>query len=328
MDIRKMIALGMLDVDAPKNLTIDFTALGTGGMVGLNGATWTRSAAGAVNTPTATGNELVANGGFDSDTANWNAGSGAVLSSIAGGQSGNCLEIKSTGTSSPNARQTVTTEADSWYDFRVYHKNGSAPGRIRAGTTLGGANISDTGTISDVAWANKIVAYRSPVTSTFLWLSMIGATADLTTLFDTVTIFKLSLPTLFAWRKFATQYGKVEAGMNIVAGTPEGVYMNMDNSSNPLNMVTCLHNGTNLVGSKRVNGTVTELINTATPYAAGAKPYIYRAPGTNTYQFGYNGSQVGVDQTISDASIINNKIHGLMGTHQQNQVLNFTFTGA
>jgi len=104
--------------------------------------------------------------------------------------------------------------------------------------------------------------------------------------------------------------------------------MNMDNPSNPTNMITCIHDGTNLVFSKRLNGAVTPLINTAVTKVDGAAPEIRRALGTNTYQAFYNGSQVGTDQTISDASIINNKYHGIMSTHSQNQCLNFSFVGA
>jgi len=299
-----------------------------GGLPGLVGQTWSIVSGKLINTPTTTGNELVTNGGFDSATTGWSAISSAVLSSVAGGQSGNCLEVKNGAAANGSARQQLLTAIDSWYLGSVYHKSGTGNGRIYVGSTASGTDLFDSGTITDASFAKKVFSVRAKTTDTYLRLFNGSSTVDITTLYDTATVFQLLLSTLFAWRKFATQYGIVKAGCNVVAGTPEGVYMNLDNPSNPANMVTCLHNGTNLVLSKRVNGTVTELISTAATYVAGALVEIRRAVNTNTYQAFYNGSQVGVDQTISDASIINNKIHGLMGTHQQNQVLNFTFTGA
>lgn len=70
--------------------------------------------------------DLLTNSGFDSDTASWTAGNGAVLSSISGGESGNCLRIIGGGAvANPYAYQTTTVVSGDNYIFKVYARYGS-----------------------------------------------------------------------------------------------------------------------------------------------------------------------------------------------------------
>jgi len=61
---------------------------------------------------------------------------------------------------------------------------------------------------------------------------------------------------------------------------------------------------------KCVNGVYTNIISTPTTYLAGKTIEIRRIHETNTFQAFYNGVQVGANQTVADASIIDNRYHG------------------
>lgn len=70
--------------------------------------------------------ELVSNGGFDSDTTGWTLGNAATLASVASGQSGNCLEITCDGTNDPYAHQTISSlVAGETYTLSWYVKAGT-----------------------------------------------------------------------------------------------------------------------------------------------------------------------------------------------------------
>jgi hypothetical protein len=70
--------------------------------------------------------DLLTNSGFDSDTSSWTAANGAVLASVASGQSGNCLRITGGGAvADPYAHQTATVVEGDNYIFKVYAKAGT-----------------------------------------------------------------------------------------------------------------------------------------------------------------------------------------------------------
>jgi hypothetical protein len=75
---------------------------------------------------------------------------------------------------------------------------------------------------------------------------------------------------------------------------------------------------------KYVGGTRTNLIATTAAYVAGATVRVVKN-GT-TYQLFYNNVQIGTDQTISDAGIISNTIHGLFSTYSGNTLDTVTIT--
>jgi len=84
---------------------ITFGAYGSGADPILNGAnvltTW-------VVADDVSDDNCLSNGGFSSDTSSWTAERSATLTSVSGGQSGNCLEIKENGNSNPRAKQSIT----------------------------------------------------------------------------------------------------------------------------------------------------------------------------------------------------------------------------
>jgi hypothetical protein len=145
---------------------------------------------------------------------------------------------------------------------------------------------------------------------------------------DSASVKILSTPSLFRLVRFATPYGIAKGSWSLLSGLQCGVVMCLDNPANPQNFVICYHNCTNLYLDKCVAGTYTNLITTATAYGAGRYVEIRRAGSSNVFQAFYNGSQVGTDQTISDATIITNKYHGLFSTDASNTCADFSFIGA
>ena len=89
------------------------------------------------------------------------------------------------------------------------------------------------------------------------------------------------------------------------------------------NCLIARHNGVKAVLEKVVGTTRTNLVSQTVTYVAGATVQIRRLINSNTFQLWYNGVQVGVDQTVSDAEIIGNTYFGLFSTHVSNLCGNF-----
>lgn len=87
---------------------------------------------------------LITNGAFTSTTDNWTA-TNAVLASIAGGQSGNCLEITTNSVNVAKAYQDITCKIGHYYLVSVYGKNVDASGgKVMVGTTADEDAIFDS----------------------------------------------------------------------------------------------------------------------------------------------------------------------------------------
>lgn len=69
--------------------------------------------------------ELITNGDFTSDVSDWGELSMSTLASVAGGKSGNCLEITGDGASTPGAFQDFTVVPGRWYYTECYVKAGT-----------------------------------------------------------------------------------------------------------------------------------------------------------------------------------------------------------
>ena len=69
-----------------------------------------------------------------------------------------------------------------------------------------------------------------------------------------------------------------------------------------------------------VAGVYTDIISASVTYAAGATLRVIK-DGTS-YSLYYNNIQVGTTQTISDAGIVDNTIHGLFSTYSGNTLDN------
>lgn len=137
-----------------------------------------------------TPSEKITNGGFTSSTTGWTVNYGT---SVAGGQSGNCLQVRNTvnGDQHGKAYQAITTVAGRIYKLTFYFKKGTAAsGRVSVGTTAMGTEIS-TATYTDAAWALKTVYFTATGTTTYISLGNTDTTTDaITSFFDTVSVIE------------------------------------------------------------------------------------------------------------------------------------------
>lgn len=134
-------------------------------------------------------NDLISNGDFSSATTGWTAGS-SVLSSVSGGQSGNCLSIAESGGVNPGtAYQDITTVVGRLYRLSLYFKAGTAAaGKFYVGTTASYNSIHTSVALSDASWTQYQVWFLATATTTRITLESTDATDTETSLFDTVAL--------------------------------------------------------------------------------------------------------------------------------------------
>lgn len=101
-----------------------------------------------------------------------------------------------------------------------------------------------------------------------------------------------------------------------------GLALSMDSASSPANGVLVYLDGTNCKIDKIVGGSVSNVRTTAVTYSAGARLVVTKT-GTE-YRVYYNDQLVGTANTISDAGIVNNTLHGLFSTDASNTLDDFT----
>jgi hypothetical protein len=314
--------------------SVDFSTLSDGALPSpfIVGATWTVSGGKAVNTPTL-GANLVTNGEFTTTKDNWTA-SNTVLNqrdsavtpgAVSGGADNGCLEANDNGAAAC-AFQNITTVANRWYKFgvRLYSPSANAGTNTagsRVGSTSGGGGgeyVPAAQTTAEDEWQARSFAFYTLGTLAAARLDSTASTGDLS-YFDAVTMKQLTgeCNLLPASQALAT----VKAAYNLQVGEAAGVVMCADarDSSIPDNCVFAYVMRVTATTTKAwlvkvVNGTPTVLIN-GTVVAYGAGNYIeVRHTDTETFQLFYGGAQVGADQTISDAEIITNSIHGILDT--------------
>lgn len=118
------------------------------------------------------GTELVTNGGFTSNTSGWTAVN-VNMSSVSGGQSGNCLQLTVIDDGNPTAYayQQVATTAGVRYKFTAYGKIGAASNyRMTIGTTPGGTDLYDSGLCYDTGWTQKTAYFTATGSAAYISL--------------------------------------------------------------------------------------------------------------------------------------------------------------
>lgn len=101
-----------------------------------------------------------------------------------------------------------------------------------------------------------------------------------------------------------------------------GLALSMDSASSPANGVLVYLDGTNCKVDKIVGGVTSNVRTTAVTYSAGARLVV--AKNGSEYRVYYNNALVGAANTISDAGIINNTLHGLFSTDASNTLDDLT----
>lgn len=288
----------------------------------LNASTWQIVSGAATNTPSV-GSELLTDGGFE----NWSSATNLTswTESIAGTSTINQEStIVDSGTYSArfdidssssgcSIRQTVAVAVGDFerVAVRVRASDDTAIIRIQSGasTTTGGTLTPGT------SWTDALVTLAPSVTNQQLFLSR-GIAPNASLYFDNASA-KIMVPaSLMTFRdQLVTGPITVRAGWNIPDGQHAGVVVCANSTSDPTSYVRARFDRiTETVKmSKVVSGTVTELISSSATYFAGAHVEIRRTAST-TFQLWYGDVQVGSDQTISDAGIVDNGYHGLWCT--------------
>jgi len=181
-----------------------------------------RASTGLRNKLMGTAAGLLSNGTFDSDTTGWTA-SDATLSSVAGGQAGNALQVAEAGGVNPGqAYQDITTRVGRVYKLTYYFKAGTAAeGRVLVGTTGDPDAIADSGALADVDWTQHTILFIATDTTTRVTLQSTDATVGETSLFDTVVLDELldGFKEVMAGCKFALFTGSQPAGADDSSGT-------------------------------------------------------------------------------------------------------------
>lgn len=132
---------------------------------------------------------LITNGTFDTDASGWTAVSSAILSSVSGGQTNNCLQIQNGAASQGYARQSIQLAPYATYTLSWYHKNGTAQGKVSIGTSAGGTQIYNGSNTNDANWAQYSTTFNSGSTGlVYIGLWQGSATNGQNTLFDSVIL--------------------------------------------------------------------------------------------------------------------------------------------
>lgn len=107
----------------------------------------------------------------------------------------------------------------------------------------------------------------------------------------------------------------------LLAGTQAGFVMCLDDASNPQNFILGYHDGTKAWLEKCVGGVWTTLISETVAYVAEKRAYGIK-DGSSVTLF-YNEVKIGTTQTVGDAGIVDNTIHGPFSTHADNRLDKF-----
>lgn len=140
-----------------------------------------------------------------------------------------------------------------------------------------------------------------------------GANGGITYFDDVACLIYYYSADWFALANFNLALVMVKARWSIATGDLGGVVCCADVANDPQNYVYAYHDGTMAYMAKVVGGALSaDLIAITTTYVDQADLEI-RHTAPTTFQLWYNNVQVGADQTIADAGIISNTIHGLYG---------------
>jgi hypothetical protein len=138
------------------------------------------------------GGTLVTNGGVDSDTASWSE-SGATLASVAGGKTGNCLEMTWVAGAESGAYQSISSGLTSGklYQLSAYVKSGTA-GAVSFSISVGNSGTQTvTGTTSG-SWVRYTYMWEYPGSGDTTIRLYQKSSAAGTTLFDSITLHEIT----------------------------------------------------------------------------------------------------------------------------------------
>jgi len=299
----------------------ELTGLGSGGagLLWVDDNTWSIVAGKAVNTPTE-GAEL-----WDADAAVFTSGtySWAVYGTNTIANVGNELVI--TYVDNAGGAYILLRDASDlssnltigqWY---LLHLDAKETGGDCGISLYDGALLQTVSLTTSMV--TKYIVFRNvgAVGTVYIKADGMGAGEILT--LDNLSLKPITLSSLFSSLSLSTQDVVASADLTVVAGTQAGMVICLDSAASPANFILAMHNGTNAILEKCVAGTYTTLISAAATYSANAAIVVHK-DGTKVRLF-YNNVLIGSEQTVSDAGIINNKLHGKFSTYVGNTIDNF-----
>lgn len=273
--------------------SVDFSALPDGGMpIYLSGSTWRVYSGKAINTPSV-GSEMILNGHFNSED-NWSRGTGWTIND-------HVASVSTAGTFALS--QNAAILASVWYQIG-YNVTAYTSGSI---TLLVGSDGAFTKDRSATGAYIETIRRVSSGNGVLYIYSNGGAVASI----DDVTIKPVTIGSLFAFLPETQSDVTVKSACNCTGFSPAGVALSWDNSR--LNGVIGYVTGNNRVRlEKCVAGVWSTLIDGVATYGAGKVVKVVKSGNSYSLYYGVAGSeiQVGATQTVSDAGIVNNTVHG------------------
>lgn len=181
-------------------------------------------------------------------------------------------------------------------------------------------------TITNTDFQTQHIAFRGlSTTGSYLYHRLMGTGEK--TYWDNLSLKPLTLSSLFSSVSTSDADVIADANVTMTAGTQAGLVLNLDSTSSPANFLIAYHDGTNVYLDKNVGGTYTNLISATTTYSAGATLRVityHSDASTLKVRVYYNNAMVGTEQTVTDAGIRENTLHGLFSTYSGNTFDNFT----
>lgn len=318
----KMSGTGRLKNDNKLTVpyVLDFSSIANGSLPSrFTGSTWTVTGGLAKNTPGTT--EKLVNGGFEAapDFTGWIqlAGDGSIsieTTLVHGGSKAaklvtgpsfntNLIQAIAVIPAGSKCLYSVWTRGDGthWTSFSFVDTTNWVSIWVANGTL--GTSYVNTKNLCHVPWnCTSVNVYGSSSSAN-------GANSY----FDDFSLLLFTQADLFALSEFHKNLVMVKARWSIATYDEGGVVACADSLTNPQNYVVAYHDGTKAYMAKVVGGVPSaDLISTAVTYVDKADLEI-RHTAINTFQLWYNNVQIGTDQTINDAGIVNNTIHGLYG---------------
>lgn len=299
-----------------------------------NEGTWQVTSGAGVNIPRL-GSEILTDGEMEIDPlTNWPAENPVTRTKAGdehtGGEGSYALDLaRTSGNSYGVVAQRPAGQARTWYRFSAWLKN------IDAADLALAPYRSDWSALAwldynALTWSEVVGVGRLNGDDTlYFYLELYAALNDQHGRWDAVSMKPITTQTLFATLpRCLTEDVICKAGWVIPSWAPAGVVVRLDSAANPRNFIIGYQEGdkrdyVKLV--KCVNGIYTELISANVPYVAGADVEV-RTGGPDVALY-YNGAQVGATQTVADAGILHNRIHGLFSTYEGNRVSAFSLEG-
>ncbi|MFZ3091841.1 MAG: hypothetical protein WA240_14635 [Nitrospirota bacterium] len=137
------------------------------------------------------GDNVIVNGGFETDTSGLTAYKVAT-SVVAGGQSGNALQVTTSEDATGYAHIAVPTEIGENYKFTLYFKRGTAAnGQIKIGVEIDNTNLYYSGVLSDADWTRYNGSFQASTASTYITLVNLTSVKNQSSFFDSVAVYKL-----------------------------------------------------------------------------------------------------------------------------------------